>query len=177
MTFTPATSVLLLIDLQARLMPAINGREAVIHNAMRLAQTARLLDIPVLATEQNPTGLGGNLPELKALVGATLSKQHFDATRETAWGTFLPAGRRDIVVAGCEAHVCVLQTVMGLRRAGHAVRLVRDAVGARTASNRDAALARAERHGAELVTTEMVIFEWLETCNHPAFRNALKLVK
>ena len=177
MSFKPATSILLLIDLQAQLMPAIAGGEAVAANAARLAKAARLLEIPVLATEEHPAGLGGTVPELKALANDTLAKQYFDATREAAWDRFLPSARPDIVVAGCEAHVCVLQSVMGLRRAGHAVRLVCDAIGSRSEANREAAVARAAHYGAEPVTTEMVVFEWLETCDHPAFREALKLVK
>lgn len=177
MTFTPQSSVLLLVDLQARLMPAIADSERVVGNALRLARAARLLGIPVLGTEQNPEGLGPNVAELKALCASTLSKQFFDATREAGWEGFLPAGRTDVVVAGCEAHVCVLQTVLGLRRAGVPVRLVRDAVGSRAVASRDAALHRAERHGAELVTSEMVVFEWLGTAHHPQFREALKLVK
>ena len=82
-----------------------------------------------------------------------------------------------VVVAGCETHVCVMQTVLGLLGQGRSVALVSDAVGSRSEANRDAALARAKAHGAELVTTEMVVFEWLETSDHPRFREALKLVK
>lgn len=177
MTFTAGSSLLLLIDLQARLMPAISEHEAVTANALRLARVARLLGVPVLGTEQNPAGLGHNVGEIVALCEATFAKQHFDATREPGWAEFLPADRPDIVVAGCEAHVCVLQTVMGLRRLSHRVRLVRDAIGSRTPANRDAAAHRAQAYGAELVTTEMVVFEWLETAQHPKFREALQLVK
>jgi isochorismate hydrolase len=84
---------------------------------------------------------------------------------------------RTIVAIGCEAHVCVLQTVLGLRERGHRVAVVRDAVGSRRAESRQAALARLDRHGAEIVTAEMVIFEWLESCEHPRFREALALVR
>lgn len=177
MSFEPQSSVLLLIDLQERLMPAIHGAEVVVANALRLAGVARMLAIPALATVQNPEGLGPNVASIRAAAVATLEKSCFDATREAAWGTFLPAGRPDVVVAGCEAHVCVLQTVMGLRRVGRNVRLVRDAIGSRTEASHDAAAHRAERWGAELVTTEMVIFEWLETSRHPNFRDALKIVR
>lgn len=177
MSFTPETSVLLIVDIQQRLMPAIAEGETVVANALRLARAARLLGIAVLATEQNPEGLGPNVAEIKSAADATFVKQYFDATREATWKSFLPAGRPDIVVAGCEAHVCVLQTVLGLRRSGAPVRLVRDAIGSRATANRDAAAHRAERAGAELVTTEMVIFEWLATAEHPRFREALKLLK
>jgi nicotinamidase-related amidase len=170
-------SVLLLVDLQQRLVPAIAEGAAVVANARRLAEAARLLDVPVLATEQNPAGLGRTVPEVAALASRTLSKRYFDATREEGFEGFLPPDRPEIVVAGCETHVCVMQTVLGLMGRGQAVRLVADAVGSRSPASRDAALARAQAHGAELVTTEMVVFEWLETSDHPRFREALKLVK
>lgn len=177
MDFSPHSSVLLLVDLQARLMPAISDGAGVVANALRLARAAQLLDIPVLATEQNPDGLGPNVADVKQLAQATLPKRFFDATREDAWASFLPASRTDVFVAGCEAHVCVLQTVLGLRRRGQPVRLVRDAIGSRRVENRDAAIRRAEHHGAEIVTTEMVIFEWLQTADNRSFRKALQLVK
>lgn len=175
--FAPENSVLLLIDFQARLMPAISGAESAVANALRLAKAAKLLEIPIRATEQNPAGLGPNVEELAAFSEATLAKHYFDATAEPGWEGFLPPDRRHVVVAGCETHVCVLQTVLGMLEKGLSVRLVRDAVGSRTPENREAALHRAERRGAELVTTEMVIFEWLRTCDHPRFREALTLVK
>lgn len=177
MNLLPERSVLLLIDLQERLMPAIAEHESVVANALRLAKVAKLLDIPVLATEQNPAGLGPNLPAIREIADRTLTKQFFDATREPAWQEFLPPERPNAIVAGCEAHVCVLQTVLGLRRAGASIALVRDACGARLATNRDAAIHRAERAGAEVMTTEMVVFEWLATADHPRFREALRVVK
>jgi len=103
-------------------------------------------------------------------------KQHFDACREPGFlGRF--GARRDIVVLGCETHVCVLQTVLGLLHHGYTVRVVQDAVGSRTDANRIAALNRMATHGADLVTAEMVVFEWLETADHPRFRDGVRLVK
>ena len=177
MTFTPESSCLLLIDFQVRLMPAIAEATTAVDNATRLAAAARLLAIPVVGTEQNPDGLGPTIADLAGAAHATLGKRHFDATRDANWPAFFPADRSDIVVAGCEAHVCVLQTVMGLLAKGCAVRVARDAVGSRTFANRDAGLHRAERRGAELVTTEMVLFEWLGSCDHPEFRDVLRLIK
>jgi nicotinamidase-related amidase len=88
----------------------------------------------------------------------------------------LPA-RPDLVVAGCETHVCVMQTALGLIEAGRRVWLVRDAVGSRRTESKETAIRRLERRGAEIVTTEMVIFEWLERVEHPRFRDALNLVR
>ena len=177
MKFTTDSSVLLLIDFQARLMAAISGADTAIANAQRLVKAAKLLDVPIRATEQNPAGLGRGVDVLTPFAAATLAKRYFDATREAQWAGFLPENRPHVVVVGCETHVCVLQTVMGMLDKGLYVRLVRDAVGSRTEESREAALHRAERHGAELVTTEMIIFEWLATCDHPRFREALALAK
>jgi len=168
---------LLLIDLQQRLMPVITDGDGVVMNATRLAEAAHLLDVPIVATEQNPEGLGPTVAVLAKHPRRIMRKTCFDGTRETAFADFLPSARSTLVVAGCEAHVCVLQTVLGLLSRGARVALVRDAVGSRRAENRDAAIERARAHGAELVTTEMVIFEWLEASDHPRFREALRLVK
>lgn len=170
----PAGSILLLIDLQDRLMPAIEGGAAVLANARRLLDAGRLLDVPVLATEQNPKGLGPTVP---ALAGAPrVAKMTFDALRSPGVLDRLPETLVP-VVAGCEAHVCVLQTVLGLLDRGRRAVVVADAVGSRRAESREWALRRMERHGAEIVTAEMAIFEWLGTSEHPRFREALALVR
>lgn len=177
MSFDALSTTLLLVDFQSRLMPAIAEGANAVANAKRLAQAASALGIPVLGTEENVAGLGETVADLKPLIERTLAKTHFDATRELAWPSFLAPERRDVLVAGSESHVCVLQTVTGLLRRGHPVRVVRDAVASRTPENCAAGLKRAEWCGAELVTTEMVIFEWLGHCEHPQFRNLLQLIK
>src|SRR3954463_11806951 len=93
-TLTADRSVLLLVDLQQRLMPSIAGGEAVVANVRRLAEAARLLGVPVVATEQNPAGLGRTIPALASLPARRLEKRFFDATREADFESFLPAGRR-----------------------------------------------------------------------------------
>lgn len=175
-TINRETSALLVVDFQARLMPAIeNGADAV-ANTQRLLAAAGLVDVPVTFTEQNPRGLGGTVAELDADAhGPVLHKMTFDACRAPAAGRLME--RPDVVVAGCEAHVCVMQTVLGLLDAGQRVYVVRDAVGARRAESKETALRRMERHGAEIVTTEMVVFEWLQTAEHPRFREAVALIK
>ena len=170
-------STLLIIDLQARLMPAIHDGDAVVRRCMQLATAARELRIPVVGTEENPDGLGPNVPEIRALCEPTLRKSAFSAVSEPGFLDQLPPGRETLVVAGCEAHVCVMQTVARLLEKGRPVKWVSDAVGSRRAFDRDAATARARALGADIVTTEMVLFEWLETCDHPAFRSILRLVR
>jgi nicotinamidase-related amidase len=168
-------STLLLIDLQARLMPALAEGDQLIRNAQRLIRAARRLGVPVLLTEQNPRGLGPTVPELDPSPSDVVEKLSFNACAEPALGERL--GKGTVVVAGAEAHVCVLQTVLALRGQGRAVHVVADAVGSRREASRAAGLARMAAHGAEIVTTEMVLFEWLGTAAHPAFREIIALIK
>ena len=175
-TIDPQTSTLLVIDIQARLMPAIDGGAAAAANVRRLLEAASLFGVPALFTEQNPEGLGRTLPELSPDPAATIRKTTFDACRSPGLLQRLPPGR-DVVVTGCEAHVCVLQTVLGLLDDGRRAFVVRDALGSRRTESKETAIRRMERHGAEIVTTEMVVFEWLGTADHPRFRDALALVK
>lgn len=200
MLLDASESQLVLVDYQEKLMPAIFEGAAVLANARRLAQIARMLEVPVWGTEQNPSRLGANDAALRALCHRTLPKMHFSAAEE-GLGEWLrppakpPAGnarslpkhlqktaqsgpeRASIVMAGCEAHVCLLQTALGLLEDEFEVWVVTDACGSRTERNRDAAYDRLAGAGAELVTTEMVAFEWLGSCEHPAFRDALALIK
>jgi nicotinamidase-related amidase len=198
MLLDAAESQLVLIDYQVKLMPAIFESAAVLANAVRLGQIAKLMDVPVWGTEQNPSRLGQNLPELRALCDQTLSKMHFSAVEEglSEWlrpPAKAPAGnarslpkhlqkppepqRSMIVIAGCEAHVCLLQTALDLLEDEFDVWVVTDACSSRTERNRDAAFDRLAGAGAELVTTEMVAFEWLRTAEHADFKEVLALVK
>ncbi|WP_457105879.1 isochorismatase family protein [Methylobacterium sp. P5_C11] len=172
----PARALLLVIDVQVRLMPAIADGAGVIANTGRLAAAAKLFDVPVLVTEQNAGGLGPTVPALAPEPGTAFPKMHFGATGAPGFLEGLPADR-DLVVTGCEAHICVLQTVLGLLDAGRRAFVVRDAVGSRRTESREAALTRMAAHGAEIVTTEMVVFEWLGTARHPRFREVVKLIK
>lgn len=169
-------SLLVLVDYQARLIPSIANAPAVIANAKRLLAAAELLAVPVIVTEQNAKGIGRTSSELDIVKHQVIAKQTFGscATPQfvSAIGTY-----PDIILAGCEAHVCVTQTVLGLLERGRRVFLVSDATGARTADSKQTAIARMARHGAEIVTTEMVIFEWLGTSEHEKFKAAIALVK
>lgn len=175
-TIDPLRSTLLVIDVQCRLMPAIHGGGAVVAQARRLLDAAALMGVPVVVTEQNPKALGPTVPDLAVSSGDVMAKMTFDALRAPGILGRL-ADDHACVVAGCEAHVCVLQTVLGLLDLGRPVFVVADAVGSRRTESRDLALRRMERHGAEIVTTEMAIFEWLGSCEHPRFKEALALVR
>ncbi|MBO4227132.1 isochorismatase family protein [Bradyrhizobium neotropicale] len=176
LTVDPKRSLLLVVDFQSRLMPAIDQGAAAVRNARRLVEMASLVSVPVIFTEQNARGLGPTIEDLPVDRGRLVHKQFFDACRESGFLDSIPADRQ-IVAAGCEAHVCVQQTVLGLLDAGRKVYVVRDALGSRYQENKETAIRRMERHGAEIVTTEMVVFEWLQTAEHPHFRDAIALIK
>lgn len=193
-------SQLVLVDYQERLMPAIFEGQAVLANARLLAQVARQLEVPVWGTEQNPSKLGANDAQLRALCQRTLAKMQFSGVEEGLGEWLRPPARPQggnarslpkhlqkpqqqapernmVVIAGCETHVCLLQTALELLEDEFDVWVVTDACGSRTERNRDAAFDRLAGAGAELVTTEMVMFEWLRTCEDPAFKEMLALVK
>jgi nicotinamidase-related amidase len=169
-----AGAVLLLVDFQQRLVPVIHDGETVVARAGRLAEAARLLDVPVCATEQYPDGLGPIVAPLAGYPQNVVAKTAFSAVADP---TLLPPTAREVVVAGVEAHVCVLQTVADLLAAEHRVVVVADAVGSRDPADLTAALERMRAHGAEIVTSEMVLFEWLRDSKHPRFREVQKLLR
>ena len=158
-------------------MPAIYDGEMVVARAVRLAEAARLLEVPIRATEQYPAGLGPTVPPLAKYPQAVLAKTAFSATAAPGFAALLPPGVSELVVAGCEAHVCVLQTVLDLLAAGRRVAWAADATGSRDPADRAAAIERARQHGAEIVTSEMVLFEWLRDARHPDFRQVHKLLR
>jgi nicotinamidase-related amidase len=198
---------LVLVDYQTRLMPAIFENELVIANAVRLARMAQAMQVPVWGTEQMPDKLGLSVPSVAAAIdaagGRTLAKAHFSAMADGLGDWLRPPvrkqpqggnarslpkhlqkaapepeeGRSTIVIAGCEAHVCLLQTALDLLEEEFEVWVVTDACSSRTERNRDAAFDRLAGNGAELVTTEMVAFEWLRTAEHEAFKETLGMVK
>jgi nicotinamidase-related amidase len=177
LTIDRERSALLIIDFQQRLMPAIEDGAAAVANARRLLQAAEMLHVPILFTEHNAGGLGPTVAELADFADGCLAhKVTFDACRMAGFLDRLE-DRRDIVVAGCETHVCVMQTALGLLDAGRRVWLVRDAVGSRRSESKESAVSRLAKHGAEIVTTEMVVFEWLGSAEHPRFRDIIALIK
>lgn len=207
MLLDPDESQLVLVDYQIRLMPAIFEGDKVLANAVLLARLAQLMEVPVWGTAQNPDKLGPNVPEVQGAIeaagGKVLPKMHFSAVPEGLADWLRPPvrkvqagpnarslpkhlqkpapaeepGRSTIVIAGCEAHICLLQTALDLLESEFDVWVVTDACSSRTERNRDAAFDRLAGNGAELVTTEMVAYEWLGSADHPAFRDVLGLVK
>lgn len=170
-------SCVLVIDMQARLLPAISDHETVLARACRLTQAARLLDVPVIGTEHWVDKIGPTDASMQGLLDQVVQKTHFDATREPEFQANLPTGRHKVLLIGTEAHVCVLQTGLGLAAMGYSPVLVTDCIGSRATEDKAAATQRWAQQGLQAVSSEMVLFEWLETPAHPAFRDVLALVK
>ncbi|OYD85171.1 hydrolase [Azospirillum brasilense] len=180
MLLSSQRSVLVVVDIQEKLMPAIAESERVERNAATLLKAAGLLGVPAFATEQYPRGLGPTAASLRALLppDGVVEKISFSAAREPAFLERLERlGRRQVVLAGSEAHVCVMQTALSLVGLGYDVVLVADAVSSRVAANAELGIARMRAAGATIVSTEMVLFEWMERSDIPAFKAVLELIR
>lgn len=173
-------AVLFIVDIQARLAPAIDGAEAVIARTRILLAAAARLGIPVLVSEQYPQGLGHTDERLLPLPdgAVVLPKTAFSAAAEPAIRDRLERlDRRQVVLAGMETHVCVLQTALGLKRAGYDVAVAADAVGSRLPERRRLGLERMRAHGVDIVDSEMVVFEWVGDAATPPFRELSRLIR
>jgi nicotinamidase-related amidase len=169
-------SRLVVVDMQQKLLPAIDGGAALLAAVDWLVRVAHRLGVPVAATEEYPQGLGPTVEPLRTLLGpeAIGSKLAFSCVEERCLDALPGAGRPQIVVAGCEAHVCVLQSVLGLAAQGHDVFVVADAVGSRRPEDRRLALERMRDAGVAVVSREMVAFEWLREAGTERFRDVLR---
>lgn len=167
-------SVLLIVDVQERLAPAIDDGDAVVRNCVWLAGVAGRMGVPVVVTEHFPAKIGGTVEELKAaaaVAGAQfVTKAFFSAEADGCLKGTAIDDRRQVIVCGTEAHVCVQQTALGLRWAGHDVFVAADAAGSRRPIDRELAFARMRGHGIEIVSREMVAFEWLHRGGTELFR-------
>lgn len=169
-------SVLLVIDVQERLTGVVEDGTAVVSEVLWLVRVAQRMGVPVIVTEHCPDKLGHSVAELRPLVppSSVVSKTHFSAVSEG--GLFrAPQGQRvQWIVAGMESHVCVMQTVLDLLELGREVFVVDEAVGSRQARDKALAIERMRRHGADIVSREMVAFEWLVHAGAPEFKPVLR---
>jgi nicotinamidase-related amidase len=204
MLLEAASCQLVLVDFQEKLMPAIAQGEAVMGRARLLAQAAKALNVPITGTEQNPAKLGAMPADLRALCGKVMPKLSFSACRDGLVDLLDDAGapkasasarsipkhlqratqvpqqnqRSHIILAGCEAHVCLLQTALDLLDTEEfEVSIVTDACGSRRDVDRDAAFDRLAGAGAQLITAEMAAFEWLGSAEHAQFQAVHALIK
>jgi len=173
-------SVLVVVDIQERLLPAIHGREGLVPRVKLLAFGARTMGVPIILTEQYPKGLGPTVPELKEALGAPqpLTKVEFSCASGPGFMAKLTAmGRKQVVLCGIESHVCMAQTTVELRGHGYKVWLATDAMGSRRLRDHESALRRLETGGAVLTTAEAVVFEWLRRAGTAEFKSVVGKVK
>jgi nicotinamidase-related amidase len=181
MKLDPTRTVILLVDVQERLCAAMppDDLTRLVKYAKALIGTARELEIPVLATEQYPKGLGPTLPVLRELLpSAPIEKMHFSCVPDPKFAAALEATRRrQVVIAGMETHVCVYQTARDLVRSGHDVHVCADAVASRFELHRQVGLELCRQADAVVTTAESAIFDLLGQCGTPQFKKASALVK
>jgi nicotinamidase-related amidase len=181
-------AVLVVVDVQEKLLPAIHNPDFLVGNIARLVRGAAALEVPLIVSEQYPKGLGRTVPELAAPIEEArgknpelvrlVEKTTFSCAAEDR---FLDAieglGREQIIICGIEAHICVLQTAMDLQEEGNLVYVVADAIGSRNPANRDLALQRMQMNGIQPAVTESALYEMLHDSRHEAFKEICALVK
>ncbi len=171
-------SVLLVVDVQEKLLPIMPSSRHFLWNVQRLLRAADLLGVPRLVTEQYPERLGATVAELSVSPQTVTSKRMFSC-RECAdrLRPMWDAGARQAIICGLESHVCVLQTALDLENTGWQVFVVVDAISARRRLDHEVAISRLQSSGCTLITVEAVLFEWCETSLAPAFKSISQLVR
>jgi nicotinamidase-related amidase len=175
-----ANTVLVLIDFQERLFPVMHDKEKLLKNVIKLVKGATVLEIPIILTEQYPKGLGPTIPEIKELIpGVTpVEKVCFNCTDEASFTKALETlKRKQVLIAGIEAHICVYQTAMALARLGYDVQVVGDAIASRDPENKLVTLFKIGAAGINPTTTEMALFELLKVAQGDKFKQISSIVK
>ncbi len=168
---SPGDTGLLVIDVQEKLLAAIPAGRRIAWNVRRLIDGAKILGLPVAATEQYPKGLGPTVPELAERLGSIPSKMIFSCSAcPEIFADFRSRGVDKILLCGIEAHVCVQQTALDLLSDGWSVYLAVDAIGSRFEIDYRTALQRMDSAGVTLTTTEAALFEWCRTADTPEFK-------
>ena len=174
-------SLVLIIDVQEKLLNAVFNKEQVEKKSAIIAEAAKILGIPVVVTEQYPKGLGNTIPAVKdALAEDTeiFEKTAFSAlNNEEILGAIKKHNKKQILIFGIETHICVSQTTAALRELGYEVSVIKDACGSRAEEEYLAGLERMKDNGAYIITTEIALFEWLKGAKHPNFKAVQALIK
>lgn len=179
-TLAAGRSCLITVDVQERLAPAVAETAAVQEQIRKLLTSASLLSVPCIFTEQYPQGLGETLTQVREAAGRAevVEKMSFSAVGEPAFVRALECAKGgQLLLCGMETHVCVLQTALDLQERGHEVYVIADACGSRDPWQKETGLTRLRQEGVRVVSTEMVLFEWLERAGTEKFRSLLRMIK
>jgi nicotinamidase-related amidase len=171
---------LLIIDVQQKLMPIMAQRQIVVDHIGKLLQLSKVFNLPILLTEQYPKWLGATLPEITEHLNAyePISKMHFNCCKEDAFNEALDSkGFKNIIITGVETHICIFQTCVSMLNRGYHVHVPQDAVGSRTDENWHVGLDLMNKAGANITSTETVIYQVLEKAGTKAFKKMLKVIK
>lgn len=175
MLINKTNSCLLIIDVQERLAPVMNEPRRIMDGCARLLKAADILNIPAIITEQYPKGLGPSIFDIKDAAPKSavyFEKTSLSALQESGFPELLSSlNKKQIIIAGIEEHICVLQTAVELKEAGYDVFVVTEASGCRMKENEQAAVRRFEQEGIFTVSIEMVLFEWLRKAGTPEFKD------
>lgn len=174
-------SIVMIIDVQEKLLNAVFNKTSLEKKATTIANTAKILGIPVIVTEQYPKGLGATVESLKEALPE--NTQYFEKTAFSALETkevleaLKNSGKKQVIIFGIETHICVSQTTNALVQEGFEVSVIRDACGSRSELEYSAGLGRMKDNGAHILTTEIALFEWLKGAKHPNFKEVQTLIK
>jgi len=178
--FTPENTILCVIDIQGKLAHLMHDKAKFFLRASRLIQAAQYLDIPIMVTEQVPEKIGPTIKEISGLFEDfhPLAKASFSCCGDGQFMAELEQlGRKEVVIAGIETHVCVYQTACDLVQNGFKVQVVADAVASRSEADKQLALEKLRAGGAEVTGTEMIICELMRTAQHERFKDIIALIK
>jgi nicotinamidase-related amidase len=174
------STALLLIDFQEKLFPAMHDKDKLLRNVVKLIQGAKVLEIPIMLTEQYPRGLGPTIPEIRSLIPdiKPVEKACFNCCDEDLFCSTLDGlKRKQLLIAGIEAHICVYQTAIALVGTGYDVQVVGDCVASREPENKVTAISRMVAEGVSLTTMEMALFELLKEAKGDKFKQISNIVK
>lgn len=179
MALTTENTLILVIDIQERLMPVLHEASVFTDACRRLLHGAELLQLPVILTEQYPKGLGQTLSEIRLVAkdAPVFEKTRFSAYTEAVQVALKDKQPENMIVIGCETHICVLQTVLDLRQAGYQVYLPQECVTSRTLINKNNGLNQAQQAGAIISNIESLLFQILQDAKHPQFKAISKLIQ
>ncbi|MBK93003.1 MAG: hydrolase [Rickettsiales bacterium] len=185
MLIEKSNAILLVIDIQEKLFPKVFNKKIIDKNSQILLKTCKLLELPILLTEQYPKGLGSTIMSLQKIYSEInrnnlfrFEKNSFSCFEEENIKNILKIQKKkQVLILGIETHVCILQSAFDLKAEGYYPYIITDAVGSREKNDHDSALKRFLAHGIDLITSEMVVFELLRNFKHPKFREISKLIK
>ena len=173
-------SILVVIDVQGNLAQQMYNKENLFASLIKMIRGARALDIPIIWVEQNPEGLGETIPSIASLLGdyPKVSKSTFSCMGDNAFvELFEEVAKKQVILVGIEAHVCVYQTALDLLEKALQVTIVTDATSSRTKENKLLALENLRAAGARMSSVEMALFEMLKKAEGPVFKEIIKIVK